>query len=80
MTMESKFKYIRDYYNLPFLRLGMSVRHEGSLGRVVGVRGSYLRVRFPSIKGDRIGNYHPTWEMAYLDADGKELANFEGEK
>jgi len=38
-------------------------------GTIIGSRGGDLRIR---LDGDKHpGNYHPTWELDYLDDEGK---------
>ncbi len=64
-------RYIRDTYKVP-AKCGGRLRftpdgnqllaHEGV---IVGSRGAYLRVRMENQK--RVGTYHPTWEIEYLE-------------
>jgi hypothetical protein len=57
---------IREYRRVPAKR-GMRIfyRHAGRYGAIIGSRGGDLRIR---LDGDKHpGNYHPTWELDYLD-------------
>lgn len=62
-------EYIRKSYGVPAWR-GGRVEYTGDgapkFGTISGARGSYLRISFDS--GKRLGLYHPTWEIRYLDA------------
>ena len=55
-------RYIRDHYGVPAKR-GMEVVAQGRKGRIVGSRGSYLRIKVDGEKN--ILSFHPTWEMEY---------------
>ena len=61
---------IREYRHVPAKR-GMRIfhSHNGRYGTILGSRGGYLRIR---LDGDKHpGNYHPTWELDYMDDEGK---------
>lgn len=62
-------KYIREHYNVPAKRGGRVIYTGGYLpriGTIVGSDGAHLRIR---LDGDRHPqNFHPTWELKYLDA------------
>jgi len=57
-------KYIRDFYNVPSKR-GMKILYETTIGTIVGSKDAYLRIRLDG--EERVGNYHPTWNIEYLD-------------
>jgi hypothetical protein len=62
-------EYIRKSYGVPAWR-GARIEYTGNgraePGTISGARGAYLRIRFDS--GRKLGLYHPTWEIRYLDA------------
>lgn len=62
-------QYIRDYYSVPAKRGGRVIYSGEYLprtGTIVGARGAHLRIR---LDGDKhIQNFHPTWELKYLEA------------
>ena len=63
MTMQ----YIRDYYGVP-VKTGGRVRVLGKhKGTIIEASGQYLKIM---LDGEH-GRYHPTWEVEYLDDDGK---------
>jgi hypothetical protein len=67
MSME----YIRRRYCVPARRGRRVVYTGGSIhknGTIVGSDGSRLRVRMDDT--NKIGTYHPSWEMQYID-DGQ---------
>lgn len=56
-------QYIRNYYKVPAKR-GGKITYKGKAGTIVGAKGAHLRIR---LEGEnRIGSYHPTWEIEYL--------------
>lgn len=62
-------KYIRDTYGVPAKR-GGRVEFTGSalpiMGTITGSKGARLRIR---LDGATVSlNYHPTWELKYLDS------------
>lgn len=62
--------YIRKHYGVPAKR-GMRVRYTGDIGpahvgTIVGSRGAYLRVCFPTFMCGGVYSFHPTWELEYL--------------
>lgn len=75
-------KYVRDRYAVPAKR-GRRVQYydkdgvcEGSwrlryTGRIMSARQGYLWIRVPTI--GRIGPFHPTCGLVYLDDDGRVL-------
>jgi hypothetical protein len=67
-------EYIKKHYNLPFLKQGMSVIANGRKGKITGTYNAHLIIK--SIEAKYSGTYHPTWQMTYLDKDGKVLAEF----
>jgi hypothetical protein len=58
--------YVREYYKVPAKR-GGRVLYEGRPGTIVGFSRQYLRIR---LDGEtRIGSYHPTWHIDYVQAE-----------
>lgn len=63
--------YIREHYNVPAKRGGRvrytpdGNRYLATEGVIVGSRGAYLRIRMGDEK--KAGNYHPTWDLEYLE-------------
>ncbi len=71
------FDYVRENYNLPFLKRGIRVCNHGRYGRVTSAN-SRVKVRFDG--WDKSVNCHPTWEMIYYAEDGSVLADFTKKK
>lgn len=67
--------YIRQYYQLPFLKKGMKVNLAGKDGVITGFSrsGTYLIVEFSN---GVTGNVHPTWSMTYYDDAGNIIKQF----
>lgn len=66
--MGYSFDYVRERYNLPFIKRGMRVKtHDGRTGSITSGYGSYIRIRLDGEKRSEI--YHPTWELTYFDQD-----------
>ena len=63
-------QYIRDYYKVP-AKVGDEVIAVGSVGRIIGTRGQYLRIRLHC--NDSVGTYHPTWGIEYTAAQDSEV-------
>jgi len=62
-------EYIRKAYNVPAKRGGrVEYTGDGSpkLGTISGARGAHVRIRLDGEK--RLGLYHPTWGLRYLDS------------
>lgn len=62
-------EYVRKSRGVPAKR-GMRVfyRHASRYGTITGTHAGNLLIR---LDGDKYaGNYHPTWELNYLDDDG----------
>ncbi len=71
--MSSPFKYVREYYKLPFIKRGMRISMHDKTGTIT--HADYeLRVRFEGQKHS--SRCHPTWEMIYYAEDGSVLADF----
>jgi hypothetical protein len=63
-------QYIRDYYGVPAKRGGRVIYTGGRFpltGTIVGSRNAHLRIRLDGEK--RISDFHPTWELKYIDQD-----------
>ena len=65
---------IRHSRGVPAKR-GGRIRYTGGrvpeMGTIVSARNGYLMIR---IDGEKLpGTYHPTWELEYLDDDGKAI-------
>jgi hypothetical protein len=62
------FQWIRKNYHVP-AKIGGRVEYTGAgapqLGTIRGSKGAYLRIGLDG--GKRLGLYHPTWELRYLD-------------
>jgi hypothetical protein len=61
--------YIRDTYKVPAKR-GTRVIACGKLGKIIGSRGGYLRIKIDTEKKPLL--FHPTWNVVYLTSDGKQ--------
>ena len=69
-------EYVRRHYGVPAKR-GMRVITCSGPGRVTSFDGQCVRVLLDDIGYARHGlPFHPTWQMTYLDADGKVLASY----
>jgi len=71
------FPWIRKNYGVP-AKIGQRVEYTGGdapqFGTIRGSKGAYLRIRLDG--GQRLGLYHPTWELRYLDdAAARALSN-----
>ena len=64
--------YIRDTYGVPAKRF-MRVVVGGRPGVISASRGAYLLVRWDGTVGARAVPCHPTWQVRYLDRDGRQL-------
>jgi len=72
------FDYIKEYYDLPFIRKGIAViNFDGVHGTITGTNGSNIKVKFKDKRHN--GFYNPTWEIAYLDEKGNILKDFRNE-
>jgi hypothetical protein len=59
--------YVRCYYRVPAKR-GTRVIADGKPGTIVSFPGKYIGVR---LDGEtRVGRWHPTWRIDYLDESG----------
>ncbi len=70
--MDYKMDYIRETYDLPFLRKGIHVIFQGKTGVVTGTHAAHLKVKLEN--GDKIC-LHPTWNIAYC-IDGEIVKDF----
>lgn len=65
-------KWVRDHYGVPAKR-GARVEYTGSgkseFGTITKASGGHLRIRLDGWK--RPMPFHPTWEIRYLDAEGR---------
>lgn len=60
-------EYVRRCYRVPAKR-GMRVVADGKPGTIVSFPGQYIGVR---LDGEtRVGRWHPTWHIDYLDESG----------
>lgn len=55
--------YIKEYYDLPFLKKGIQVIFKNKTGVVIGTHAGYLKVKFEAGENSIL---HPTWNIAYL--------------
>jgi hypothetical protein len=60
-------EYIRGYYDKPAFK-GAKVKYKGTEGKIIGGKGAHLVLEFPDKTMN--GNYHPVWEIEYLDFGG----------
>lgn len=67
---------IRKMYGVPAKR-GMRVfyTHNECYGTIKSSSGSYLKIQLDGEK--RVGNYHPTWKLEYLNSDGEVIYSSE---
>ncbi len=56
--------YIKETYDLPFLKKGTEINFQGELGKVIGAVNGKLKVKFES--GEK-AVLHPTWNIIYLE-------------
>lgn len=81
MTKKEK-QFIEDMQRcrgIDFARIGMMVEMGGDIGTIVGMnRSGNLDVVFANQQkyGKHPHNCHPTWDIAYFDADGKVIADY----
>lgn len=69
--MSSQMDYIKEAYNLPFLKKGLPVELDGKKGIVHSARGPHVMVKF---EGDKFPKpCHPTWNMKYFTPDMETL-------
>ncbi len=66
----SSFDYVKRAYGVPVAR-GRRVLFDGKPGVVTSGSGAHIRVRLDGAKHSV--PCHPTWEMIYLDNDGKQI-------
>ena len=66
-------EYIKESYNMPFLKKGMRVKAIGKDGVITGTHSSNLKIRIDGEK--KIGRYHPTYETIFYDENGNVLSN-----
>ena len=59
--------YIRETYGVP-AEIGRRVKYGATLGTIVGTDGVYLRIKLDG--WNDVGNFHPTWNIDYLDGEG----------
>ena len=64
------FDYVKRVYGVPAAR-GRRVLFNRALGVVTSGDGAHIRVRLDGAKNSV--PCHPTWEMIYLDNDGKQI-------
>lgn len=69
--------YIKNYYNLPFLKSGMKLEMDGKKCTAVKEKNGHLQVKF---ENGSEGPIHPTWETVYLDESGNVIKDFRKKK
>lgn len=68
-VQDEKLDCIRSHYDVP-ARVGVRIRFQGKPGTIEGAQNSYLRIR---LDGERHTVLcHPTWEMEYAVAEGRD--------
>lgn len=61
-------EYIKETYDLPFLRKGIQVElGNGRKGVIIGVHNAYLKIKFDD---NTNGCVHPTYDIAYFNVNG----------
>lgn len=60
------FEYIQKHYGVP-AEYGRRVIADGEPGVIVGCCGQYVEVNLDKHKRTVTANYHPTWNMQYLE-------------
>lgn len=76
------YEYVVNRYHVPAQK-GRRVRllkgdgSEEAMGTIVKAAGQYIRIRLDGEK--YVGNYHPTWNLEYLDDNGNVIASFRGD-
>jgi hypothetical protein len=65
--------YIKNYYDLPFLKPGMKLEMDGKKCTALKEKNGHLQVKF---ENGSEGPIHPTWETVYFDDKGKILKDF----
>ena len=68
--MKGGMEYIRKHYRVPARRGGRILFRGCAMGTIRSADGAYLRVKLDEF--NRAVLIHPTWEVEYLDAAGKE--------
>ncbi len=63
---KENLQYINQFYQLN-VTIGQRVIAIGKPGTVIGAKNGYLLIQLDSDKAKNPGNYHPTYEMVYLD-------------
>jgi len=76
------YEYVINRYHVPAkkgrrVRLIKSDGTEEAMGTIVKSAGQYVGIRKDGEK--YVGNYHPTWNLEYLDESGNVLASFRGD-
>lgn len=77
----SFLRYITTHTNLTFVRIGMTVRTNKRIGKIIDVNGSgnwrvIISGRQSNLAKDPIITVHPTWCIAYYDAQGQIIQNW----
>jgi len=70
---KDSWEYIKTYYELDFLQPGQIVIQNNNYGVVIGAVNSYLIIYFTN---EKTGNYHPTYNIAYLNIKGDIIKNY----
>lgn len=69
--------YIKNYYNLPFLKPGTKLEMDGKKCTAVKEKNGHLQVKF---ENGSEGPIHPAWETVYFDENGSILKDFRKKK
>lgn len=73
------FRRMKEFRQMPFLKIGMMVSMEGDVGTVVSSNSSYnLQVVFANqLKhGRHEHSCHPAYKMKYFNEAGEEIASY----
>lgn len=63
-------EYVRNYYGVP-AEIGRRVIACGEPGIIAEDRGGRIGILLDKDKPGRVGSYHPTWKIEYLDMMSK---------
>ena len=74
---KESWDYIKNYNHIDFLEPGQIVIYKNKYGTVIGCEKQYIIIHIP---GEGTGVYNPSWNIAYLDVNGKIIKDFREEK
>jgi len=65
---------VKNFYNLPFLKIGMNVIVISKVGKISGVYESGLKAKL--FDSNETIYFHPTYETVYFDDNWKVIKDF----